>query len=264
MATLRELQMLVRKWNYASYLHARADAAVAYLALQQKDLKAAVHWAESNEWQPEDELDYLREQEWLTLARIRIVQYHQNPSTSRLGDVLHLLDRLVSNAESHQRIHSVINILMLAALAMHAQGDAGAAIDALVRALRLASPEGYVRLFVDEGRPLADLLSNVIKTEQVEPNLRHYAAMLLGVQNMQESGEATAVATAQVAGGESLTPRELEVLHLLAAGKSNQAIAHELVVEIGTVKRHVSNIMDKLQVQSRLEAVARARNLGIA
>jgi LuxR family maltose regulon positive regulatory protein len=64
--------------------------------------------------------------------------------------------------------------------------------------------------------------------------------------------------------GESLTAREMEVLRLLAAGSSNQAIARELVVEIGTVKRHVSNIMDKLQVQSRLEAVARARELGIA
>ena len=81
--------------------------------------------------------------------------------------------------------------------------------------------------------------------------------------NEQESGEATAVATVKLAGGESLTPRELEVLHLLAAGRSNQAIAQELVVEIGTVKRHVSNIMDKLQVESRLEAVARARALGI-
>lgn len=267
MTTLRELQMLARKWNYAPYLHARADAAVAYLALQQKDLKAAVEWADSKRWQPGDELDYRREQEWLTLARIRIVHHRQNPSTSQLNDVLRLLDRLLSSAESHQRIDSVIHILLLAALAMHAQGDSGAAIDALVRALRLASPEGYVRLFVDEGRLLADLLAKVSRLDQVEPSLRRYAEMLLSVLNEQESGETTTVAPARLAGkaarGESLTPRELEVLHLLAVGRSNQAIAQELVVEIGTVKRHVSNIMDKLQVQSRLEAVTRARNLGI-
>jgi LuxR family maltose regulon positive regulatory protein len=66
-----------------------------------------------------------------------------------------------------------------------------------------------------------------------------------------------------IAGVEPLTERELEVLRLLAAGRSNQGIAAELIVAVGTVKRHVSNIMDKLQAESRLEAVARARALGL-
>jgi LuxR family transcriptional regulator, maltose regulon positive regulatory protein len=84
-----------------------------------------------------------------------------------------------------------------------------------------------------------------------------------GFRHEYEPGTHPSSTRSPLAGGESLTTREMEVLHLLATGSSNQAIAQELVVEIGTVKRHVSNIMDKLQVESRLEAVVRARNLGI-
>jgi LuxR family maltose regulon positive regulatory protein len=166
------------------------------------------------------------------------------------------------------RADSVIHILTLRALALQAQAGQTAALQNLGRAIELAAPEGYVRVFVDVGAPLAQLLKLGLRSTFVSPSVRRYAEMLLGV--MESEGATLNLdpgllpsATDSPILGESLTAREMEVLRLLAAGSSNQAIARELVVELGTVKRHVSNIMDKLQVQSRLEAVVRARDLGI-
>jgi LuxR family maltose regulon positive regulatory protein len=269
MATLHELHSLTLEKSFATHLRARADAAVAYLALQQGDLMSALRWADGEAWRLEGELDYRNEQEYFTLTRIRIAQCRHDPSAASLADVLRLLERLLAGAEDHKRTDSVLHILMLRALVMHTQGQAGAAVESLARALQLAFSEGYVRLFVDGGTSMAQLLSYAVNAGLLATDLRDYAAMLLRVLNEEgirwhvESATPSTAVPPLLAGGEALTAREMEVLHLLAAGRSNQAIAQELVVEVGTVKRHVSNIMDKLQAQSRLEAVVRARALAI-
>jgi LuxR family transcriptional regulator, maltose regulon positive regulatory protein len=275
-AMLHEFEVLAHERHYVPQLLPRIAAAQAELALLQSDLDAAVQWAETSGLRPDDALSYPRELEYLTLARVRIAQARHDQSGSYRSDALYLLDRLLDAAEGGGRTNSVIEILILRALVFHAQGDAQSALAGLERALALAAPEGYVRIFVDEGVPMAALLAQGLSVKEwgMGPgkqgqDLRGYAGELLAVFRtdgiepptgfQQEGSEAHTVARA----GEVLTERELEVLRLLVAGYSNQAIAQELIVAVGTVKRHVSNIMSKLGVQSRLEAVACARKLGL-
>lgn len=269
LATLHELRRVARDSSFATYLQERVNAAVAHLALQQGDLETALRWAETFEGLEVHEFDYLREKEWFTFVRIRLAQWGGNRSASLLAEVIALLDRLLVHAEGHRRKNSVIHLLMLRALAMQAQDNVHGAANTLVFALQLAAPERYVRLFVDEGNQMARLLTQVAATRKLEPSVRQYVETLLRVLHEEGNGlnvEKTTLPSSfssALVGGESLTVREMTVLQLLAVGKSNRTIAEELVVEVGTVKRHVSNILDKLQVQSRLEAVIRAKELNL-
>lgn len=266
--TLHELQALTQEHGFATYLAARGKAAAALIALQQDDLASAVRWADASDLLLEDAATYLREQEYLILAQVRMMQGHRNHDPASLTTAVYLLGQLLTSAEAARRDDSVIHILTLHALALQTQGEQTAALQNLGRAIELAAPEGYVRVFVDVGSPLAQLLKLGLRSAFVAPGVRRYAEMLLDVMEREartrnlEPGLRTAAPDSPLL-GESLTARELEVLRLLVAGSSNQAIARALVVELGTVKRHVSNLMAKLQVQSRLEAVVRARDLGI-
>ncbi|HBY99417.1 MAG TPA: hypothetical protein DEP84_36680 [Chloroflexi bacterium] len=147
---------------------------------------------------------------------------------------------------------------MLQALALQARGDTRGAIAVLERALSLAEPEGYVRLFVDEGAPMAALL-RVVASQGIAVN---YVTTLLsttrpgrseGALPSPRSGPIAAVLP------EPLTERELEVLGLIAKGLTNREIAERLVIALGTVKRHSHSIFSKLNVSNRTEAVARGR-----
>ena len=153
----------------------------------------------------------------------------------------------------------MLEILILRALALQAQGDCTAALADLERALALAAPEGYVRVFVDEGAPMATLL-HTFSGQPSATSFRPYIERLFAAF----SEDVVVLPSVPIQNEpEPLTEREREVLRLLAAGQSNQAIAQELVVAVGTVKRHVNNILNKLHVQSRLQAVARARDLDL-
>ena len=122
--------------------------------LRRGQLSEALAWAREQGLSPDDDLHYLRECEHLTLARVLIARYRSDRDEGSIRDARRLLDRLLQAAEAGGRTGSVIEILMLQALAQHAQGDTPAAITSLERALTLAEPEGYVRLFVDEGEPM--------------------------------------------------------------------------------------------------------------
>jgi LuxR family transcriptional regulator, maltose regulon positive regulatory protein len=274
--TVRQFLEIARERDIAEHLIVRGRTAQALLALQQGTLDRAVGWADRGNLRPEDTLVYLREWEYLVLARVRIAQAHGNKGSPYLRDAQHLLDRLLQNAEAGGRMDSVISILILLALLHQARRDAQEAHVMLNRALMLAAPEGYVRVFVDEGAPMAGLLAQALgqttsrlNGTALDPSVHKYTYTLLAA--LRAEGSVTP-ALAQLPpapthpltlGVEPLTDREREVLHLLAEGRSNQAIAEELVVAVGTVKRHVSNIMSKLGVQSRLEAVAHARSLNL-
>jgi LuxR family maltose regulon positive regulatory protein len=278
LATVAELVEVARHRSFASHLRARAAAARAYLLLLKGDLDTAVQWAVTSGLNPDDALSYPRELEYLTLARVRIAQGRHDPAGMYLHAALHLLDRLLEAAEAGARTDSVIGILVLRALALRAQDDQQAALAALERALTLAAPEGYVRVFVDEGTPMAALLERMkdegrrMKGDSA-PTLAHVHTLLAAFPLSVHSEAAPAHAEVtplhpsslilHPSVADRLTERELEVLRLLAVGRSNQAIAEDLIVAVGTVKRHVSNIMSKLGVQSRLEAAARARELDV-
>ncbi len=274
-ATLQDFGELARERSLTAHLIERGAAARAQLALLQRDLDTAVKWANTSGLRPDDDLSYPREFEDLAFARVRIAQGRHDRARPYLRDALHLLERLLAAAEAGARMDSVIEILILQALALHAQGALDPARTVLARALLHAAPEGYVRRFVDEGAPMAALLAQALDAPgwaagdggQAQ-ELRAYAQQLLAVLDT-EGVEAASTPLPMphldlsTRGVEPLTERELEVLRLLAEGRSNQAIADELIVAVGTVKRHVNSILGKLEVQSRLEAVARARGLGL-
>jgi LuxR family transcriptional regulator, maltose regulon positive regulatory protein len=139
-------------------------------------------------------------------------------------------------------------------------------VGTLAGALTLACPQGYVRIFADEGAPMAALLARLVAAQRTEQAAAEVPlgclSRLLRAFDVQRSGPG--VPAAAVPGMvEQLTARELEVLGLLAAGRSNQAIAAELVVALDTVKKHVTHVLDKLGAANRTEAVARARQLDL-
>jgi LuxR family maltose regulon positive regulatory protein len=185
---------------------------------------------------------------------------------------LGLLERLQARATAQGRTGSVIEIQALQALARSAGGDQAGALAALAEALTLAAPEGYLRVFVDEGPPMAALLRQLLagrrqdRPAAVAAVPRDYLARLL--EAFEQAGLTVRLPVRSggvvVAGlVEPLTERELEVLRLLADGRSNQAIAAELVISLDTVKRHVSHLFSKLEVANRTQAVSRARELGL-
>ena len=234
----------------------------ARLLLAQGDLAEAARWAAGCGLSADDEPDYPREPGHLVLARVLLAQ-------GLPGQALALLDRLRTAAAAQDRAGGLIEVGALRALALAAGGDEAAAVTALAGALMLACPQGNVRVFADEGAPMAALLGRLIAAQR---SGRAAAQVPLGclarLQRAFGSGPAAPNPRSKAAAGvpgivEPLTGRELEVLEMLAAGRSNQAIAGELVVTLDTVKKHVTHVLGKLGAANRTEAVARARELNL-
>lgn len=222
-------------------------AVKARLWVIQGALQEAARWARDQGLSADDEVAYVREFEHATLARLLIAQ-------ERAGEAQPLLDRLLSAAEVGGRVGSVIDILVARALGHQVAGDALAALAALERALHLAEPEGFVRVFLDEGPPMVALLKRAVK-EGVAPDA---AAALLAA-----AGATARAVTTQQGLVEPLSERELEVLRLLESDLDGPGIARELIVSLNTVRTHTKNIYAKLGVNSRRAAVRRAAELGL-
>jgi LuxR family maltose regulon positive regulatory protein len=229
----------------------------ARLLLAQGDLDAAARWTRERGLAAGQAAGYPREPEQLVLARVLLAQ-------DRPGQALGLLERLLA-AAAQSRIGSVIEIQGLRALAQAAGGDEAGAVASLAEALTLACPEGYVRVFADEGAPMRALVGRLVAAQRSgQPATRGVPLDCLARLLRAFDPTQARRGSAGVPGlAEPLTTRELEVLELLAAGRSNQRIAQELVVSLDTVKKHVSRVLDKLGAANRTEAVARARALGL-
>ena len=228
----------------------------ARLLLAQGDLAAAASFARDNGLGPDDEPDYARESGHLVLARLLLAQ-------DRPGQALALLDRLHAAAKAQGRTGSLIETGALRALALAASGDEAGAVTTLAGALLLACPQGYVRVFADEGPPMAALLGRLIAAQRAR---QAAAGVPLGyLARLQRAFAAGPPAPDPGPAGiiDPLTSRELEVLRMVAAGRSNQAIARDLVVTLDTVKKHVGHVLGKLGAANRTEAVARARELSL-
>jgi LuxR family maltose regulon positive regulatory protein len=242
---IHRAEQLARQSNI-TWLKTRAAACRAKLWLRQGHLATAVAWAEECGLKIGADIGYRREGEYATLARVWITQ-------GKVEQALALLAWLLDVTEAANLMRSVIEILVIQALAFQSQDNTTEAINTLERALVLAEPEGYIRTFVDEGAPLAHLLrqaaSRGISPEYVNKLLAAFA---------EATDTAPAMPQPLV---EPLTERELEVLALIAAGMTNQEIAQALTITLGTIKRHLHNIYGKLDVRNRTEAVARAREL---
>jgi LuxR family maltose regulon positive regulatory protein len=226
----------------------------ARLLIAHGDLDAAAQWAAERGIGQDDEPSYPEEAAYLALARVLLAQ-------DRPEQALRMLDRFHALATSGGRVGSVIEIQALRALALSATGDEDAADHALAGALTLGARQGHVRVFADEGRPMAALLGRYVAAHPRDhsPVPAEYLGRLVPAFDA-----ASAAGPAAVAGlVTQLSARELEVLQLLAAGKQNQTIADELYVTVYTVKKHVTHILDKLGAANRTEATTRARELGL-
>jgi LuxR family maltose regulon positive regulatory protein len=258
LATLDAFLQLAERRHFASQVISTARAVRAQMALRQGQLAEAMRWADESGLSPEDvNLPYLCEPAYLALARVCIARGHEDPAGPYLSNAMRLLERLLADAERSARLGSALEILLLQTLALAARLDRAGALNALERTLTLAQPQGYIRLFVDEGSPMLILLRESLARGMMPD----YVATLLSVFGTQHQAGSAPVAMALAPGLSPLTAREREVLHLLSEGESNREIARRLVLSTGTVKKYVYNICGKLGVQSRTQALARARTL---
>jgi LuxR family maltose regulon positive regulatory protein len=261
--TLHDAERVLQAHRVRQALRVELETKRVALWLAVGDINTASRWAAC--------CDGGSERERIALARLSLAQ-------GRASDVQQLLERQRAMAEAGGRNSRLIEILSLQAIALEAQGRPQEAAVALSQALTLARPERHVRVFLDSGRPLCDMLERLAArdaTEKIDgaasvPLAGGYVADLLNAFQQERERQRRRAAerispplSPADASVDPLTERELEVLRLLAAGLSNKELAARLVVAPSTVKQHLKNIYGKLDVHSRTQAVARGRELDL-
>jgi LuxR family maltose regulon positive regulatory protein len=237
------------------------SALKARIWVTQGRLVEALAWARERSLSVDDEPSYLREFEHITLARVLIARYKNDPVDGSIHEAMGLLERLLHAAEAGSRMGSVIEILVLLALAHAAQGDNPLALVSLERALTIAEPEVYVRLFVDEGEAMRLLIEK--QSRNRDHPLSGYADKLLAAFTQPAAVPQSAIIHQKSDMIEPLSERELEVLRLLRTDLNGPEIARECMVSLSTVRTHTQNIYAKLGVNNRRAAVRRAEELDL-
>ena len=233
-----------------SHSATRVSASQAKLWLAQGNVPAVTIWATrfQHELNEDDELAYEHLDGYIVLARLHMVR-------GELTEAIQLLRRLLQLAESTALTGKVIEVLVLQALSFQAQANLPQSMLALTRALELAAPQGYVRIFLDEGEPMLALLhqaaSRGVALDYLDKLLAAFGT------TAQAPSPLPAVLL------DPLSEREREILRLIAAGLSTNEIADELVITVGTVRNHIKHIYSKLDAHSRLQLVERARSLNL-
>jgi len=237
------------------------SALKARIWVAQGKLIKALEWVREQGLSVYDAPSYLREFEHATLARVLIARYKIDQETYSIHEAIGLLVRLLHAAEEGKRMGSVIEILALLGLAHQAQGDSTSALTVLERALSLAEPEGYVRIFVDEGEAMRLLIEK--QSHNRGHPLSSYADRLLVAFTQPMVAPKSAFIHQKSDMIEPLSERELEVLKLLRSELSGPEIAQQLIVSLNTVRTHTQNIYTKLGVNNRRAAVRRAEELDL-
>jgi LuxR family maltose regulon positive regulatory protein len=228
----------------------------------QNDFQTIAQWEQTHDPEWRSQTGRARDALTIALAQARIARYHRTRDDSALGEARALIGPTLEKAQTDHMALYVTRLLLLDALALYAQRDIASALAMLTRALALAEPENYVRSFLDLGKPMQELLLWSLESSALnEPRLRAYVSGLLSrFGTVVPVGPSQSTVDALI---EPLTERELDVLRLVAQGLSNREIGDRLFLALSTVKGHTRVIFDKLQVQRRTEAVARARELGL-
>jgi LuxR family maltose regulon positive regulatory protein len=231
-------------------------------------LGEALGWAREQGLSVDNELSYLHEFDHITLVRVLLARYQSDCEDGSISEVLGLLERLLKAAEERGGKGSVIEILVLQALAYHAQGDLPAALLPLQHALALAEPESYACMFLEEGSSMMELL----REAGSRGIMSDYTGRLLAAfkSEKMKSADKPDISFALPAGHqdgeplfEPLSQRELEVLKLLRSDLSGPEIAQQLSVSINTFRTHTKNIFIKLGINDRRAAVRRAVELDL-
>jgi LuxR family maltose regulon positive regulatory protein len=257
----------VRRWRN-EVAEKQLEALNAFMVLRRGgDIALVSRWAVASGLSADDEPDFSKEFCLQVFGRLMI-------ATGKAKQALPLLARLLKAAQRGARERVAIEVMILQALAYQAISDEAEAVKTLETALISGQPEGFVRTFVDEGEPISKLLLELLKQKGKRWETEQHELLRYVVKLKDLFGPSGPVPTARVATAESkalpwwyvedpLSERELEVLQHVARGLSNQEIADKLFLSAGTVKRHMSNIYQKLDVHSRTQALERARSLKV-
>jgi LuxR family maltose regulon positive regulatory protein len=230
------------------------------------DLKAARQWADhriigpgKTDAVPDGFMDILvsrlQKYENLILGRLLVAE-------GRYSEALDLLEQVIREAERTDRMILLIDAETQRAIALHASNRKDEALAAITRALRFAEPEGLMRIFLDQGTAVQNLLK-ISRAEIDEPKITAYIDRLLEAFQPKLNEMDPKLGTTQKGLSESLSDREIEVLHLLPSDLSSTEMADNLAVSVNTLRTHLKNIYAKLGAHSRYEAIARARDAGL-
>ncbi len=247
-SALRVAEQLASECDLAPLMAAWFQSTMARMWIDRGNPARAARLVRESGITTDDEIPYLREQEYLVFARLLLADGDHEAA-------LALSKRVRQQAEAAKRVGRAIEALALEALALHANQDLAQALKALASAVELAEPERYIRVFLDEGEPMAALLHQ-LKARRMGSG---FAAELLAARG----GDAGTTQPAAQSLIEPLSAREVQVFRLIQDGCSNQEIATQLVISVKTVKRHISNIYAKLGVTTRTRAIAVGRELGL-
>jgi LuxR family maltose regulon positive regulatory protein len=252
---MEELNKSMNDFRLPPWITNTIAAFNAFGFLAADNLNGAVQWAKERNLSVDGKLSNLHELEYITLAHILIAQ-------QQLNDADRLFERLIENAKDGDRVYIMIEMHLGRALLYKTKQDIIAALAELKMALSLAEPGGLIMIFVSKGKPVAELLDDVIADKKHNPNdpmagfSLSYAKKLLSAFRAFEPLNIEALM-------DPISERELEVLSLIGAGLSNREIAEKLFISLNTVKTHTKNINSKLNVNSRTKAIARAKELGL-
>jgi len=269
LATLNKAEQAAQRLGHRRATE-QARAFRAQMELAQGNLAEAERWSEEAGIDVNDEPAYERETTYLMFARLRIAQH-------RAEETVGLLERLLAADEAAGRTGNALSVLALLALAYWQMENLEQAMRTLDRLLVPAETEGYVRVFVDEGAPMQSLLATWLSSPaqqqgsmETRPSAEYVRKLLanfpLTKTHPDRRGKGPRHGETDTSRSpllEPLTTREQDVLELLAAGLSNAEIATRLIVTVGTVKTHIKSIYGKLEVHSRTQALARARELNL-
>jgi LuxR family maltose regulon positive regulatory protein len=265
---LQEFEQLVGDQGYSHWSWLPIMRAQWWLA--QGQMKEAAGWAASIVF-PEGAWERSLYDAFPVVMRVYFAEL-------RWTEALELLDRFSGGLDRSTNSRITLTYLAQYLVALHHAGQNEQAHEVAARLFALTEPEGYLRVYLDEGEPMREALEALLtphsKPHELAPSIRAYTSKLLAVFEQERQGAGTSLAAptpepalpsaqqtsaAFSAPGASLTRREQEVLRLLATGASNQEIAQTLVIELPTVKKHVSNLLGKLRASSRTQAIALAR-----
>jgi len=254
---IRKVEVFAREVLVPPWITNLLSAWQLRIWLAQDRLNAVSDWLEAGELKLDGDIPNLHEKEYIVLARFLMAD-------GQFDEAANLAQRLLKTAEAGGRISRMIEILIVQALLFQARSDSIHSMKALERTITLAQSGGFVRVFVDEGPPMARLLYEALSSE-IAPDQADYVQRLLAAFPVEkpEQRQRTLLQSDEFELIEPLTDREIEVLRLIAEGLSRQEIASQLVLSLNTVKVHARNIYGKLGVHSQMQAVGKARALGL-
>jgi len=231
-----------------------AEANKAKFEIALGNFESAEHWAQSNDITTDGDFLFHRENEYFTLIRLLIAK-------NKFGEAFSLAERILHINQKNGNKHARLESLILLSISKFEEGIADVAIENLLEALKMAEPEGFIRIFVDEGPPMARLLYEALSREISPEYVQKLLAAFPDVEPEKNLLSDPVVSDSEWI--EPLSERELELLQLIAEGLSRQEIASRLVISLNTVKTHARNIYSKLGVNNQMQAVGKAQGLGL-